>query len=120
MAGAKTAARDRAAEKLGHRRADINVDSLVVCPQSIGKVAERLAVVDHLLAANGERQYTLGLVTVRLLSESLNNGPIVDGGTQGERVIQAGSEDDVVNEDGTDRLSEEIVVECAIALRGPR
>jgi len=107
---------DRVSKKLGHWSANVDIDGLVVAGQGVGEVAEGLAVVDNSLAAQLEGKNTLGLITVRLLAESLEDRAVVDGSAHGELVLLAGVQNDVVDEDGTDLLAENVVAEGGIAL----
>jgi hypothetical protein len=122
----KPAAGHRPAEQLGHRRANIDIDGRVVAGERIGKVRERLAVVVDGLAAERKRKDALGLIAVGLLAEGIEDGALVDGGAHRQRVLLAGVEYDVVDEDGADTLrlsglgAEEVVVERGVALDGVR
>lgn len=97
---------------------DSNIDGngLVRRSKRVGEVRERLAVVDNRLAPDLERKDALGLIAVRLLDEGVENGLLLDGGAHlGDG--DAWPEREVVNVDGTNLVSKEIVVEGAVALR---
>ena len=115
-AASEAAARNGPAEEPGHRGADVDVDRLVVRAEGVGKIAEGLAVVHDGLAAEHEREHALLLVAVGLGAEGGEHGAIVDGGAHGKLVL-AGEEEDVVDVNGADVLSEEVVEESGVTLR---
>jgi len=107
---------DRAAKERGHRGTDVDVECLVVGAQGIGKVGERLAIVGHSRSADLEGKDTLGLVAVRLLAQGAKNRRILNRGAHRERVVQAGIEDNVVDEDSSNKGALEVVVEGGVTL----
>lgn len=104
-----------AAEELGHRGADVDLDRLVVRAEGVGKVGEGLAKVLDRLAAEHEGQHALLLVAVGPGAEGREDGAVVDGRAHGELVL-AGVEENVVDVDRADLLAQEVVVEGSVSL----
>lgn len=82
--------------------------------ESIGEVAQVLAVVYHLPA--GEHKRNNAGLAVGLLSHDVQDGQLLDGGTHGENVVVARLDDQVVEVGSANLLSEEEGVESSVAL----
>jgi hypothetical protein len=95
--------------------ADVNGNGLVASRECVGKVVERLAVVNDLLTADYEGQDALARVAVRLALHGVQDWVGLDCRTHNV-TVHAGLQSQVIEVDLTNLLTQEVVVEGNIAL----